>query len=110
MKNDLMHPAALVTSSAGRFQNKPLTNSIQAHLKFRIYCAGGFNGQECLFTAEFYCPENRIWTQITPMRSRRSGVSIISYNGDVFAVGGFDGTSRLKTSEVSFFTTYSATC
>ena len=34
------------------------------------------------------------------MRSRRSGVSIISYNGDVFAVGGFDGTSRLKTSEV----------
>lgn len=36
------------------------------------------------------------------MRSRRSGVSIISYNGDVFAVGGFDGTSRLKTSEVRF--------
>lgn len=66
----------------------------------RIYCAGGFNGQECLFTAEFYCPLNKIWTQVTPMRSRRSGVSIISTGGDVYAVGGFDGTSRLKTAEV----------
>ena len=103
-----MHPAALATSSAGSLHNKPLNcqfkpnNRLGLTYKFRIYCAGGFNGQECLFTAEFYCPENRIWTQITPMRSRRSGVSIISYNGDVFAVGGFDGTSRLKTSEVSF--------
>ena len=30
----------------------------------RVYCAGGFNGQECLFTAEFYCPLNKIWTQV----------------------------------------------
>ena len=36
------------------------------------------------------------------MRSRRSGVSIISTNGDVYAVGGFDGTSRLKTAEVYY--------
>jgi len=93
-----MPPAVLATFSAGSFQNNRF--KFYLLLKFRVYCAGGFNGQECLFTAEFYCPENRIWTQITPMRSRRSGVSIISYNGDVFAVGGFDGTSRLKTSEV----------
>ena len=67
---------------------------------FRIYCAGGNNGLEALFTAEFYCPENKIWTQIKPMTSRRFGLSIISHNGDVFAVGGFDGTNELKTSEV----------
>ena len=67
---------------------------------FRIYCVGGYNGQESLFTAEFYCPENKIWTQIKPMTSRREWLSIISHNGDVFAVGGYDGTKTLKTSEV----------
>jgi len=34
------------------------------------------------------------------MRSRRSGVSIIAHESDIYAVGGFDGTNRLKTTEV----------
>ena len=34
------------------------------------------------------------------MRSRRSGVSLIAYQSEVYAVGGFDGTNRLKTCEV----------
>ena len=78
-------------------------------MTFRIYCAGGFIGEyiggfigEFIggSTAEYYCPENDIWTRIQPMGSPRSGLSIISYNGDVFAVGGCDRTSQLKTAEV----------
>ena len=77
-------------------------------LKFRIYCAGGFIGygryNGHLSTAEFYCPENKIWTKIRSMGSPRSGLSIISYNGDVFAVGGCNGTrpdkGQVNTTEV----------
>ncbi|CAK8672308.1 unnamed protein product [Clavelina lepadiformis] len=78
-----------------------------AVLDKKIYALGGmngesrcgFNGQECLFTAEFYEPDASVWTRITPMRSRRSGVSIISYHGLIYAVGGFDGVNRLRHAE-----------
>ena len=75
-------------------------------LKFRIYCAGGYieYGYNGLSTAEFYSPKNKIWTKIRSMESPRSGLSIISYNGNVFAVGGCNGTSpdkgQVNTSEV----------
>ena len=70
-------------------------------MRFRIYCAGGSLGYDGhLSTAEYYCPENDKWTRIKSMGSPRSGLSIISYNGDVFAVGGCDRTSQLKTAEV----------
>ena len=75
-------------------------------LKFRIYCAGGLTEYYPypISTAEFYCPENNIWTQIRSMGSPRSGLSIISYNGDVFAVGGCKGSisekGQVNTTEV----------
>jgi len=34
------------------------------------------------------------------MMSRRSGVGLAVVNGELFAVGGFDGTTYLKTIEV----------
>lgn len=40
----------------------------------RVYICGGFDGQECLQTAEYYNPITNQWTMIQPMRSRRSGV------------------------------------
>lgn len=39
-----------------------------------VYICGGFDGQECLQTAEYYDPVTNQWTMIQPMRSRRSGV------------------------------------
>ena len=47
---------------------------------------GGFNGNECLFTAECYSCSTNQWTLIAPMRSRRSGVGIIAYGKQVYAV------------------------
>lgn len=40
----------------------------------RIYICGGFDGQECLHTAEYYNPITNQWTLIQPMQNRRSGV------------------------------------
>lgn len=53
---------------------------------FQVYICGGFNGNECLHTAEYYSPETDQWTQITPMESRRSGIGVIAYADHVFAV------------------------
>ncbi|KAK5609307.1 hypothetical protein CRENBAI_012379 [Crenichthys baileyi] len=36
---------------------------------------------------------------IAPMNSQRSGIGVIVYAGHVFAVGGFDGSRRLRTAE-----------
>jgi kelch-like protein 10 len=65
----------------------------------RIYIAGGFNGQECLNSAEYYEPGTNQWTVIAPMLHRRSGVGIIAYDDAIFAVGGFDGVERLCNTE-----------
>uniref|UniRef100_A0AAZ1XVV0 BACK domain-containing protein n=1 Tax=Oreochromis aureus TaxID=47969 RepID=A0AAZ1XVV0_OREAU len=59
----------------------------------KIYICGGFNGNECLQTAEYYNPETNQWTMISPMNSRRSGIGVIAYADHVFAVGGFDGNN-----------------
>lgn len=83
----------------------------------RVYICGGFDGQECLQTAEYYNPITNQWTLIQPMRNRRSGVGesfrwdegfsfltyldkgVIAYRDAVYAIGGFNGTARLSTGE-----------
>lgn len=63
-----------------------------AHLFFffssfkQVYICGGFNGNECLSTAEVYDTTTDQWTFISPMRSRRSGVGVIAYGKQVYAV------------------------
>lgn len=52
----------------------------------QVYICGGFNGNECLFTAEVYNAESNQWTVIAPMRSRRSGIGVIAYGEHVYAV------------------------
>lgn len=57
------------------------------HSTDKIYITGGFDGHDCLNTAEVYDPNTNQWTMITAMRSRRSGVSCISYHGHVYVIG-----------------------
>lgn len=52
-----------------------------------------------MHSAEVYDREVNQWTLINPMRSRRSGVSCISYHGHVYVVGGFNGISRMCSGE-----------
>ena len=64
-----------------------------------IYICGGFNGHDCLNTAEYYNPNTNQWTLLTQMRQRRSGVGVVAFNKCVYAIGGFDGITRMMTGE-----------
>lgn len=68
-------------------------------LNGRIYITGGFNGQECLNTVEYYTPETNTWTLLPPMISRRSGVSCVAHRSLLYVIGGFNGLSRMNTGE-----------
>lgn len=61
----------------------------------QVYICGGFNGNECLFTAEVYNAESNQWTVIAPMRSRRSGIGVIAYGEHVYAVSFFHTTKLI---------------
>lgn len=65
----------------------------------QVYICGGFNGNECLFTAEVYNTESNQWTVIAPMRSRRSGIGVIAYGEHVYAVS-LSWTTKTKTLDV----------
>ncbi|CAF1403894.1 unnamed protein product [Adineta ricciae] len=65
----------------------------------RIYICGGFNGQECMNSAEYFDPKTNQWTMIAPMRNRRSGVGVIAYHDCIYALGGFNGSTRMNSGE-----------
>lgn len=66
----------------------------------RLYVAGGFTGQRCVFSVEYFDLQTHQWCRISPMRIRRSGVTIIAYKNRLVALGGFDGvSSRLNSVE-----------
>jgi hypothetical protein len=52
----------------------------------RIYICGGFNGQECMNSAEYFDPKTNQWTMIAPMRNQRSGVGVIAYHNSIYAL------------------------
>lgn len=65
----------------------------------KVYICGGFNGHECLSTAESYDPFANQWTLLEPMRNRRSGIGVIAYKDEIYALGGFNGITRMNTGE-----------
>lgn len=84
-----------------------------------LYAVGGRDDATELSSAERYNPQANQWTPVVAMNSRRSGVSFSKFffvyfssiflnfkvglavvNGQLFAVGGFDGSTYLKTVEV----------
>lgn len=50
-------------------------------------------------SAEVYDPSSKQWTFIPPMNSARSGVSLIALMGTLYAIGGFNGYTRLASGE-----------
>ncbi|CAG9089117.1 unnamed protein product [Plutella xylostella] len=56
-------------------------------------------GLEVLSSAEVFDPDSRQWTLIRSMQSPRSGVSLVAYRDCLYALGGFNGYSRLNTGE-----------
>ena len=46
-----------------------------------------------------YDPDADEWTEIEPMNEQRSGVSCVAYQGSIFSIGGYNGTTRLRSAE-----------
>ena len=63
----------------------------------KLYIAGGFDGHACLFSAEQYDPVADQWTLLQPMTTSRSGVSMTVCEDKLYAIGGYDGATRLDS-------------
>ncbi|RTG80138.1 kelch-like protein 18, partial [Schistosoma bovis] len=66
-----------------------------------IYAVGGWNTDlECHGIVETYHPSLGRWELSESMISKRSRIGVVALNGLLYAIGGFDGNSRLRTTEV----------
>lgn len=52
----------------------------------QVYICGGFDGIECLITAEVYNATTNQWTVIAPMGSTRRGAGVMAYGDEVYVV------------------------
>lgn len=50
-------------------------------------------------SAEVYDTVTRQWSFISQMNSARSGVSLVSFHNTLYAIGGFNGYTRLASGE-----------
>ena len=64
-----------------------------------LYVIGGFNATSCLKVVERYDPNFNQWSNLAPMNSMRSGLKAVVLNDLIYAIGGSDGSSTLKTAE-----------
>ena len=62
-----------------------------------MYIVGGFDGHTCLDSAEQYNPVTDQWSRLQNMSSARSGVSLVTFQDNIYALGGFDGQDRLQS-------------
>ncbi|PFX17735.1 Kelch-like protein 12 [Stylophora pistillata] len=65
-----------------------------------IYVLGGFgNLQSPIDVVEKYDPAPNQWSIVQPMRRKRRYLSAVALNGRLYAIGGYDASSRLNTVE-----------
>ena len=67
--------------------------------KNQIWIVGGFDGEQYHNSVEMYNTKGNRWNLMKPMRTRRGGVGCAILNGYLYAIGGNDGLSRLKSVE-----------
>ncbi|KAI4785798.1 hypothetical protein KUCAC02_037544, partial [Chaenocephalus aceratus] len=66
-----------------------------------IYAVGGLNSSgDSLNVVEVFDPIGNFWERCQPMKTSRSRVGVAVVNGLLYAIGGYDGQSRLSTVEV----------
>lgn len=67
----------------------------------RIYAIGGFGGCDntCLRSVERYDPVTRKWEFTRPMNTSRRALSAVTLADGIYAIGGFDGMSYLRSVE-----------
>lgn len=78
-----------------------LTNHRQHHISavFFDWSNDSLLG-DSLNLVEVFDPVGNFWERCQPMRTARSRVGVAVVNGLLYAIGGYDGQSRLSTVEV----------
>jgi N-acetylneuraminic acid mutarotase len=64
----------------------------------RVYAIGGYHNG-FFATAEKYDPATSLWTTLSPMPTPRSDLAAAAFGGNVYAVGGLNGSGYLSTLE-----------
>ena len=64
----------------------------------QLYAVGGCNEAQ-LSSVERYDSKKHCWRKVTSMGSKRQNVGVAVYGGCLYAVGGYDGSSRLSSVE-----------
>ncbi|CAK8685803.1 unnamed protein product [Clavelina lepadiformis] len=60
-----------------------------------VYCAGGKNDTDRLSSCESYNPEERKWSSIRNMNKKRSAHALVSAQGKLYALGGWDDKDHI---------------
>ena len=71
-------------------------------LEDNLYIVGGFAGDQLGYMDRLYCLNlpSMVWKEKSPMMSKRCYIATTTLNGKLIALGGHDGTSRMKTVEM----------
>ena len=56
-----------------------------------IFAIGGLDDTTCYNNVERYDPHSDAWKSVANLRIHRGGVCAVTYNGEVYAIGGNDG-------------------
>ncbi|XP_078495004.1 uncharacterized protein LOC144749839 [Ciona intestinalis] len=73
-----------------------------AVLNDQMCVAGGWNDGNTLSSVELFNPVVNTWTNIAPMKTKRCGHALVSYNGRLYTFGGWDYSSNRLNSMESF--------
>jgi N-acetylneuraminic acid mutarotase len=65
----------------------------------RIYLLGGQDDNIAFNLTQVYDPENDTWTAGTPMPTPRWGLGVAVVDDELYAIGGYDGETRLAVNE-----------
>ncbi|XP_012946670.1 kelch-like protein 10, partial [Aplysia californica] len=66
-----------------------------------IYVIGGFDASECFSSCRVFDTRSKLWSEVAPMNNKRSYVSVALLDGQIYAMGGFEGPPRTPTAGLS---------
>lgn len=76
------------------------SNSGVCALNGKLYCIGGWNGQNGIKQCDVYSPETDEWTPIAPLNTGRCQSGVTAYKGKIWVVGGSDAWNCSQTVEI----------
>ena len=68
-----------------------------------IFAIGGLDDTTCYNNVERYDPHSDTWKSVANLRIHRGGVCAVTYNGEVYAIGGNDGVQSKVRSDSNIF-------